>query len=227
MENNMDSIITGKNIYKYFFKGQPQEFAALSGVNIDIPAGSLSIIKGRSGSGKTTLLNMLSALDTPDEGEIVLDGDKLTEMSEADRGMVRRKKIGFVFQSVALIPVMTAYENIDFGLRTAGVKKDRDSRIMEVLGLVGLAERAKHMPAELSGGEKQRIAIARAIAAKPKVIFADEPTGALDTATGIRIVTLFKNIIEKEGITIVMTTHDPGLMQMGDVTYEMSDGVIH
>ena len=122
---------------------------------------------------------------------------------------------------------MSAYENIDFGLRIAGVKKDRDARIMEVLGLVGLAERAKHMPTELSGGEKQRIAIARAIAAKPLIIFADEPTGALDTATGIRIVTLFKNIIEKEGITIVMTTHDPGLMQMGDITYEMSDGVIN
>ncbi len=223
----MENMISCKNIYKYFFKGQPQEFAALKDVCIDIPSGSLSIIKGRSGSGKTTLLNMLSALDNPDEGEIILDGENLTEMSESERDMVRRRKIGFVFQSVALIPVMTAYENVDFGLRIAGVKKDRDARIMEVLGLVGLSERAKHLPAELSGGEKQRVAIARAIAAKPKVIFADEPTGALDTATGIRIVTLFKNIIEKEGITIVMTTHDPGLMQMGDVTYEMSDGVIH
>ncbi|MBQ6231432.1 MAG: ABC transporter ATP-binding protein [Eubacterium sp.] len=222
----MESIITGKNIYKYFFKGQPQEFAALKGVNIEIPKGALTIIKGRSGSGKTTLLNMLSALDNPDEGEIVLGGDTITSMTDSERDMVRRKKIGFVFQSVALLPVMSAYENIDFGLRIAGVKKDRDARIMEVLGLVGLAERAKHMPTELSGGEKQRIAIARAIAAKPLIIFADEPTGALDTATGIRIVTLFKNIIEKEGITIVMTTHDPGLMQMGDVTYEMSDGVI-
>ena len=223
----MESIITGKNIYKYFFKGQPQEFAALKGVNIEIPKGALTIIKGRSGSGKTTLLNMLSALDNPDEGEIILGGDEITKMSDSERDMVRRKKIGFVFQSVALLPVRSAYENIDFGLRIAGVKKDRDARIMEVLGLVGLAERAKHMPTELSGGEKQRIAIARAIAAKPLIIFADEPTGALDTATGIRIVTLFKNIIEKEGITIVMTTHDPGLMQMGDITYEMSDGVIN
>ena len=223
----MESIITGKNIYKYFFKGQPQEFAALKGVNIEIPKGALTIIKGRSGSGKTTLLNMLSALDNPDEGVIILGGDEITKMSDSERDMVRRKKIGFVFQSVALLPVMSAYENIDFGLRIAGVKKDRDARIMEVLGLVGLAERAKHMPTELSGGEKQRIAIARAIAAKPLIIFADEPTGALDTATGIRIVTLFKNIIEKEGITIVMTTHDPGLMQMGDITYEMSDGVIN
>ena len=223
----MESIITGKNIYKYFFKGQPQEFAALKGVNIEILKGALTIIKGRSGSGKTTLLNMLSALDNPDEGEIILGGDEITKMSDSERDMVRRKKIGFVFQSVALLPVMSAYENIDFGLRIAGVKKDRDARIMEVLGLVGLAERAKHMPTELSGGEKQRIAIARAIAAKPLIIFADEPTGALDTATGIRIVTLFKNIIEKEGITIVMTTHDPGLMQMGDITYEMSDGVIN
>ncbi|SEF98530.1 putative ABC transport system ATP-binding protein [Eubacterium ruminantium] len=222
----MENIISCRNLYKYYYKGQPQEFAALNNVDIDIPEGKLTIIKGRSGSGKTTLLNMMSALDSNDSGSIIFDNEDISGLSDNDKDMLRRKKIGFVFQSVAIIPVMSAYENVDFALRAAGVKKNRDARIKEVLNLVGLLERAKHMPSELSGGEKQRIAIARAIAPRPKVVFADEPTGALDTATGIKIVTLFKNLIEKEGTTIVMTTHDPGLMQLGDITYEMSDGVI-
>ncbi|MCR5148829.1 MAG: ABC transporter ATP-binding protein [Eubacterium sp.] len=222
----MENIISCRNLYKYYYKGQPQEFAALNNVDIDIPEGKLTIIKGRSGSGKTTLLNMMSALDSNDTGSIIFDNEDISGLSDNDKDMLRRKKIGFVFQSVAIIPVMSAYENVDFALRAAGVKKNRDARIKEVLNLVGLLERAKHMPSELSGGEKQRIAIARAIAPRPKVVFADEPTGALDTATGIKIVTLFKNLIEKEGTTIVMTTHDPGLMQLGDITYEMSDGVI-
>ena len=222
----MGNIISCRNLYKYYYKGLPQEFAALSDVNIDIPESCLAIIKGRSGSGKTTLLNMMSMLDNMDGGTIEFDGQEISGLSDGNKDTLRRTKIGFVFQSVAIIPVMSAYENVDFALRAAGIKKNRDARIKEVLSLVGLLERAKHMPQELSGGEKQRIAIARAIAPKPRVIFADEPTGALDTATGIKIVNLFKNLIEKEGITIVMTTHDPGLMQLGDVTFEMSDGVI-
>lgn len=222
----MENIISCRNLYKYYYKGQPQEFAALKGVNLDIPEGCLAIIKGRSGSGKTTLLNMMSALDSFDEGNVIFDGEEIGGLSDNEKDVLRRKKIGYVFQSVAIIPVMSAYENVDFALRAAGVKGNRDARIKEVLNLVGLLDRAKHMPQELSGGEKQRVAIARAIAPGPRVIFADEPTGALDTATGIKIVNLFKNLIEKEGTTIVMTTHDPGLMQLGDVTFDMSDGVI-
>ena len=222
----MENIISCRNLYKYYYKGQPQEFATLKGVNLDIPEGCLAIIKGRSGSGKTTLLNMMSALDFFDEGNVIFDGEEIGGLSDNEKDVLRRKKIGYVFQSVAIIPVMSAYENVDFALRAAGVKSNRDARIKEVLNLVGLLDRAKHMPQELSGGEKQRVAIARAIAPGPRVIFADEPTGALDTATGIKIVNLFKNLIEKEGTTIVMTTHDPGLMQLGDVTFDMSDGVI-
>ena len=222
----MENIISCRNLYKYYYKGQPQEFAVLKGVNLDIPEGCLAIIKGRSGSGKTTLLNMMSALDFFDEGNVIFDGEEIGGLSDNEKDVLRRKKIGYVFQSVAIIPVMSAYENVGFALRAAGVKSNRDARIKEVLNLVGLLDRAKHMPQELSGGEKQRVAIARAIAPGPRVIFADEPTGALDTATGIKIVNLFKNLIEKEGTTIVMTTHDPGLMQLGDVTFDMSDGVI-
>lgn len=134
--------------------------------------------------------------------------------------------MGFIFQAVALIPVMNAYENVDFGLRLAGVNDDRDARVRECLELVGLKNRMNHMPGEMSGGEQQRVAIARAIAHKPKVIFADEPTGALDTNTGLAVMHLFKELIEKEGITIVMTTHDTNLMELGDVVYEMEDGML-
>jgi putative ABC transport system ATP-binding protein len=148
------------------------------------------------------------------------------ELSVSEREKLRRYQIGFVFQSVALIPIMSAYENVDFGLRLAEYQDDRDKRIRQVMHLVGLTKRMKHMPGQMSGGEQQRVAIARAVAHKPKVIFADEPTGALDTASGLAVMKLFRELVEQEGITIVMTTHDPGLMELGDVVYEMEDGEI-
>ncbi len=147
-------------------------------------------------------------------------------MSVADKEKLRRFDIGFVFQSVALIPIMNAYENVDFGLRLAEYEGNRDSRIREVLEMVGLSSRMYHMPNQMSGGEQQRVAIARAVAHKPKVIFADEPTGALDTASGLNVMRLFKDLVAKEGITIVMTTHDPNLMELGDVVFEIEDGEI-
>ena len=160
--------------------------------------------------------------DEPEETEEI----RYSELSDAKRDRLRRYHMGFVFQSVALIPIMTAYENVDFGLRTAGFKGNRDERIKESLASVGLAERMKHMPSQLSGGEQQRVAIARAMAHRPEIIFADEPTGALDTAAGLAVTRLFKELAEREGITIVMTTHDPGLMELGDVVYEIEDGMI-
>ena len=135
-------------------------------------------------------------------------------------------EIGFIFQSVALIPVMSAYENVEYALRLAGYKGDYKERVMECLKLVGLSKRASHMPQELSGGEQQRVAIARAIAHKPKIIFADEPTGELDSATSLSVIGIFKDLIKKEGITFVMTTHDPKLMGYGDMVYEILDGEV-
>ena len=180
--------------------------------------------EGRSGSGKTTLLNMLSYLDKPTQGTVTMGDTVLGELSDEQMEDFRREHMGFVFQSVALFPIMSAYENVDFALRLAEYEGDRDARIKEVMTLVGIEERMMHTPDEMSGGEQQRVAIARAIAPRPDVLFADEPTGALDTATGIKVVKLFKKLIEAEGLSIVMTTHDPGLMQMGDTVYEMSDG---
>lgn len=220
-------ILQTKNVKRAFPVANKSElFYALGGISADIPRGKLTILKGRSGSGKTTLLNIIGALDLPTEGEVYFDGADITKMSEKDREHLRRYEMGFVFQSVGLIPIMNAYENVDFGLRLANYKESRDERIKEVLGLVNLAERMNHTPAEMSGGEQQRVAIARAIAHRPKIIFADEPTGALDTLTGLAVMKIFKDLVAKEGVTIVMTTHDPNLMELGDVVYEIEDGEI-
>ena len=202
------------------------KFWALRGIDADIPAGALTILKGRSGSGKTTLLNILSALDRPTAGEVLFDGQDVARMSEDERTRLRRRRIGFVFQSVALIPMMNAREIVEFALRLARVRGNLSARAMECLRLVGLDKRAGHMPQELSGGEQQRVAIARAIAHRPSVLFADEPTGELDTNTSLRVVKIFKDLIEAEGVTIVMTTHDTGLMEIGDRVYEIEDGEI-
>ena len=214
MYDQDDIIISARNVVKCFPMGNGEKFYALKGLDMDVPRGKLTILKGRSGSGKTTLLNILSALDDATEGEVYVNGNELNTMPETEREKLRRYDIGFVFQSVALIPIMNAYENVDFGLRLADYEGNRDERIKEVLDMVGL------------GGEQQRVAIARAVAHKPQVIFADEPTGALDTASGLTVMKLFKELVAKEGITIVMTTHDPNLMELGDVVYEIEDGEI-
>lgn len=222
------NIIEARNITRMFPVGDG-EFYALKHVDIDIPAGKLTILKGRSGSGKTTLMNILSALDAPTEGDVSFDGQVYSEMEDAQKEQLRRKEIGFVFQAVALIPIMNAYENVDFAMRLAEPEltaKEVDERIRETLALVGMEERMRHMPGQMSGGEQQRVAIARAVAHRPKVVFADEPTGALDTESGLRVMQLSRNLIEKEGVTIVMTTHDPNLMELGDVVYELEDGEI-
>ena len=218
----MDEImIEAHGIKRCFRLGSGEDFYALKGIDITVPAGKLTILKGRSGSGKTTLLNILSALDEPTEGEVIVGGHVYSEMNEKEKEKLRRYNIGFVFQSVALIPIMSAYENVDFGLRLAEYEGNRDARIKEVLDLVGLSSRMTHFPNQMSGGEQQRVAIARAVAHKPKVIFA-----ALDTASGLAVMKLFQELVYKEGITIVMTTHDPKLMELGDVVYEIEDGEI-
>lgn len=211
---------------KRSFKLSGGVFHALKGINMDIPKRALTILKGRSGSGKTTLLNILSALDKPTEGRVLYEGANIVRMDEAKRTRMRRTQIGFVFQSVALIPMMTALENVEYALRLANYRGNRTQRAMECLKMVGLSQRFGHLPQELSGGEQQRVAIARAIAHKPQVIFADEPTGELDSNTALQVMKIFKDLIREEGVTIVMTTHDAELMELGDVVYEMEDGEI-
>lgn len=222
------NIIQANNIIRMFPTGAG-EFYALKGVDVEIPQGKLTILKGRSGSGKTTLMNILSTLDAPTDGNVIFDGQDYRDITELEKEQLRRNEIGFVFQAVALIPIMNAYENVDFAMRLAEADlspNEVDARIRETLALVGMGERMLHLPGQMSGGEQQRVAIARAVAHRPKVIFADEPTGALDTETGLRVMKLFRDLIEKEGVTIVMTTHDPNLMELGDVVYELEDGEI-
>lgn len=222
------NIIQANNIIRMFPTGAG-EFYALKGVDVEIPKGKLTILKGRSGSGKTTLMNILSTLDAPTDGNVIFDGQDYRDITELEKEQLRRNEIGFVFQAVALIPIMNAYENVDFAMRLAEADlspNEVDARIRETLALVGMEERMLHLPGQMSGGEQQRVAIARAVAHRPKVIFADEPTGALDTETGLRVMKLFRDLIEKEGVTIVMTTHDPNLMELGDVVYELEDGEI-
>ena len=169
-------------------------------------------------------MNILGALDRPTEGSVIFDGNELFKMDDKALGQFRRQNVGFVFQSVALIPMMTAYENVEFALRLAGIKENRKERAEECLKMVGLGARMGHMPQELSGGEQQRVAIARAIAHRPRVIFADEPTAELDTNTGLQVVKIFRELTESEGVTFVMTTHDTGLMDLGDQVYQLEGG---
>ncbi|HWT27068.1 MAG TPA: ABC transporter ATP-binding protein [Mobilitalea sp.] len=220
----MEQIIKTIGVNRYFPIPDGDPLHVLKNINMEIPQGKLTILRGRSGSGKTTLMNILGALDTASSGDVLFDNENLSKMSERKRCRLRRQMIGFIFQSVALIPTMTAYENVEYALRLAGIKKSRKDRVNECLKMVGLGPRMYHMPQELSGGEQQRVAIARAIAHKPKIIFADEPTAELDTNMALQIVKIFKNLTEKEGITVVMTTHDTGLMDFGDRVYELEDG---
>ncbi|MCR5094899.1 MAG: ABC transporter ATP-binding protein [Lachnospiraceae bacterium] len=201
-------------------------FWALKGITIRIPAGRFVILKGRSGSGKTTLMNILNSLDDPTEGSVTFRGRFLKDLSQRERENLRRKEMGFVFQSVSLIPSLNAIQNVEFSMRLAGLKinKENHARAEECLKLVGLGNRMTHMSAEMSGGEQQRVAIARAFAHHPGIIFADEPTAELDSAMAAHVTELFKEMTRKEGITVLMTTHDVGLMGAADMTIELSDG---
>lgn len=208
------------------FRTTGGEFWALRDISIQVPEGRLTILKGRSGSGKTTLMNILGALDRPTTGRVFFGGEEISRLDERRSARLRRREIGFVFQSVALIPMMTALENVEYALRMARFRGARRERAMECLRLVGLSQRFDHLPQEMSGGEQQRVAIARAIAHRPRVLFADEPTAELDTNTGLQVVKIFKDLCDREGVTIVMTTHDTGLMEVGDCVYELQDGEV-
>jgi putative ABC transport system ATP-binding protein len=222
----MGVSILAENVIRDFSVGR-EVVHALKDINLEIKPGKLTILRGRSGSGKTTLMNILGALDMPTKGKVVVGSEEITSLSEVARDELRRRKVGFVFQSVALISMMSAYENVEFGLRVAGFDpKVRKKRAEECLDLVGLFKRMDHRPGELSGGEQQRVAIARAISHKPDVVFADEPTAELDTHMGLQVVKIFKSLVEKEGLTVVMTTHDPSMMEIADHVFTLEDGEI-
>lgn len=207
------------------FRTPSGDYQALKCVNAGVREGSLTILKGRSGSGKTTLLNIIGALDDPTTGRVIINGQNVGGLSGYRKEILRRKKIGFVFQSVSLMPSMNAFQNVEFSLYMAGIRGDHRRRVEECLKMVGLGSRMHHMPAEMSGGEQQRVAIARALAHHPDIILADEPTAELDSAMAAEVTRLFQEMTKKEGVTIVMTTHDVGLMDAGDMVIELENGV--
>ncbi len=220
-----EAIIRTKGI-KRAFDTPAGRFWALKGIDIEIPEGKFVILRGRSGSGKTTLMNIINSLDDPTEGDVYIEGTNLKDLSERERENLRRTRMGFVFQSVSLIPSLNAFQNVEFSMRMAGQKINRESatRVEDCLKLVGLGNRMNHMSAEMSGGEQQRVAIARALAHKPGIIFADEPTAELDSAMAARVTEIFKEMTRKEGITVLMTTHDVGLMGAADMIIELDNG---
>jgi putative ABC transport system ATP-binding protein len=196
-------------------------------VSLVVHPGELVVIRGRSGSGKTTLLNMLGGLDRPTSGQVWLGEQELTGAAESELVDIRRSRIGFIFQAFGLIPVLSAAENVEVPLRLLGVEPaERDARVTELLGLVGLAEHARQRPAELSGGQQQRVGIARALAGEPQVLFADEPTGQLDSVTGAAMMELLVGLVHSKGVAAVVTTHDPLLMARADRVLELHDGRI-
>ncbi|QEV20723.1 ABC transporter ATP-binding protein [Streptomyces alboniger] len=200
---------------------------ALRGVSFAVPRGELVALKGRSGSGKTTLLNLVGGLDTPGRGEITVDGVRLAGLGESGLLELRRDRLGFVFQSFGLIPILTAAENVGVPLRLKKTDpRAREERVALLLALVGLADHARQRPGELSGGQQQRVAIARALANKPSLLIADEPTGQLDAETGLAVMELLRAVVRGEGVTALVATHDAALLDLADRVLELRDGEI-
>lgn len=224
IEPESGPILTVRDVHRSFPVGGG-EIHVLKGINMEVQYGQLVMLKGRSGSGKTTLLNMLGGLDQPSSGEILFRDQALHRLNDEKRTLLRRDQIGFIFQAYALLPLLSAWENVELSLRMAGVPpQEWKQRVTHCLELVGLGKRMFHRPFELSGGEQQRVAIAKAIAHRPKLLLADEPTANLDSQMGAQVMAVFKNIIHTEQMTICMTTHDPTILEVADHVYEMVDG---
>jgi putative ABC transport system ATP-binding protein len=218
-------LIEARNLVKHYHMGD-ETVRALDGVSFSIPRGAYCAIIGPSGSGKSTLMNILGGLDASSEGQIVIDGQDLSDLDDEGLANYRNQKIGFVFQSFNLLPRLTALENVELPLIYAGVAPaERHKRAAEMLARVGLGERMGHRPTQLSGGQQQRVAIARALSGNPALVLADEPTGALDTHTGQEILGLFRQL-NSEGVTVVIVTHDREVAAATKRTIEMRDGHI-
>ncbi|MBR1527725.1 MAG: ABC transporter ATP-binding protein [Oscillospiraceae bacterium] len=219
------TVIEMRNIIKRYYIGQPNELQILNGISLDIHEHEFVSIVGQSGSGKSTLMNMIGALDRPTEGTYLLNGMDISTLDDYELSHIRNQEIGFVFQTFNLISRTNALKNVEMPMMYAGIpRKKRLARAMELLEIVGMADRADHQPNELSGGQKQRVAIARAMANKPSILLADEPTGALDSKTGRMIMDLFHKLHDEEGTTIVLITHSNELAAETERIITISDG---
>ncbi|MEU9647385.1 ABC transporter ATP-binding protein [Streptomyces sp. NPDC048110] len=227
----MSQVATGtmvrvEDVRKSYGRGSAAVHA-LRGVSFDVPRGELVALKGRSGSGKTTLLNIVGGLDTPDAGRVEVDGRDLAELDEDGLLALRRDRVGFVFQSFGLVPILTAAENVGVPMRLRrAAPRERDERVELLLALVGLSDHAAQRPGELSGGQQQRVAIARALANDPALLIADEPTGQLDAETGHSVMELLRAVVRSERVTALVATHDATLLDLADRVLELRDGEI-
>lgn len=217
-------IVSARNLRRTYVLGEPVH--ALDDISLSLPTGSYTAVMGPSGSGKSTLMNVLGCLDTPDEGEVLINGQPITALSEPERAALRGTEIGFVFQTFNLMPRLTALENVTLPLVfNHGIEESADARGRNLLERVGLGDRLNHKPNELSGGQRQRVSIARALANDPSLILADEPTGNLDSETGDRIMELFDEL-HAEGATILMVTHEPHIAERAERIIHLIDGSI-
>ncbi|MBR7836472.1 ABC transporter ATP-binding protein [Actinospica durhamensis] len=223
-ENENVPLLRAHEVTRSFGCGATR-VTALRGIDLDVTAGRIHAVRGRSGSGKTTLLNILGGLDLATSGSVAIEGTDLAGLSDRGRVLLRRTRIGFVFQSFGLIPYLSAEENVGMSLRLSRADPHgRDERVRHLLGVVGLAGHAEHRPAELSGGQQQRVSIARALARKPDLLIADEPTGHLDSRTGSGIARLLREIADTEGTAVVLSTHDRRLAEIADTVFDLRDG---
>ncbi|MFL2665619.1 MAG: ABC transporter ATP-binding protein [Dehalococcoidia bacterium] len=223
MNNN---LIQANNLSRnYTLKGE--KIQAIKNINLSIDNGEFLTLVGRSGSGKTTLLNLLAGLDQPSDGNIFFKGQNINDYDEKEQINFRRFEIGVIFQSFSLLPLLSAYENIELPMRISGItSRERNKRTISALKMIGLEKRGNHRPYELSGGEQQRISIARAVAMRPKLLLADEPTGELDSVNAFSIFSLFKEMVDDQNMSIIATTHDRTLLDLSDKTLNISDGEI-
>jgi putative ABC transport system ATP-binding protein len=219
-----DALIVTRGVSRTY-SSQAGEVHALNDVSFTVPAGALVALIGRSGSGKTTLLNCVGGLDRPTSGSILINGTDITMLDERARTALRRDELAFVFQTFGLVPMLSAAENIGLPLRLRSASRsERNARVEHLLELVGLADHAEQRPSELSGGQQQRVAIARALANSPRLLIADEPTGQLDADTGAAIMVLLQEVIKAEGMTAIVSTHDPSVQALADLTIRLADG---
>jgi len=224
--NDQELAIDIRGVERTFAVSE-RKVKALRGVDMQVPRGSFVVLMGPSGSGKTTLLNIVGGLDQPTAGSVSVAGSRLDQLSGQELAELRRT-IGFIFQSFALLPTASAYENVELGLRLSGEapRGEWDARIRRCLGAVGLTQWIDHRPYEMSGGQQQRVAIARALAIRPKIILADEPTGDLDSKTGAQVLSLLRDLVDYEDVTVLMATHDPAAAAFATVLYRLRDGTV-
>jgi putative ABC transport system ATP-binding protein len=219
-------VLETREVRKTFGEGEAA-VEALRGVDLGVRAGEMLAIMGRSGSGKSTLLTLLGGVDVPTSGQVLLEDKDLATMTDDQRTLIRRQRIGFIFQQFNLLPILTAEENVSLPLELDGVPtKEARRRAAETLELVGMSSRRGHIPGKLSGGEQQRVAVARALAIKPAILLADEPTGNLDSANGKRLTKMLRHLVDEHGQTIVLVTHDDSVAAQADRIIHLSDGLV-